>query len=448
MRVAIVGAGIAGLAAAHEVLQQGHTPVVFDADVHVGGKLRTEPFADALVDLAPDSFLARRPEAVQLCTELGLRDQLVPPSATHAYVYARGRLRAMPSGLVLAAPTDPVALAKSGILSGWGVVRAALEPYLPGAPLTDDDALGAVTRRRYGNEVTDKLINPLVGGINAGDVDHLSIDTVAPQIAAAARKDRSLVRALKGTPAPPTSNDPVFLTLPGGLEGIVDALVKEIADGGGELHRGDPVHSISPAQITSRSGTHDVQAVVLATPTYASAPLLEPLAPGVASALGSIPYASVAMTLLAYETPRQLDASGYLVPRTEGLLLTAASWASSKWAHLSRPGRVILRASAGRFGDDRAADMDDATLVERIRADLATTMDLRDEPSAVRVQRWPRSFPQFPPGHQARIAAAQAELAAIAPTVAVAGAAINGVGIPACIGSGRAAARAVLAAAG
>ena len=448
MRVGIVGAGIAGLAAAHEVLQQGHTPVVFDADVHVGGKLRTEAFADVLLDTGPDSFLARRPEAVQLCVELGLRDQLEPPAATHAYVYARGRLRSMPKGLVLAVPTDPVALARSGILSGWGVVRAAMEPLLPGQPLRDDEALGAVTRRRYGNEVTDRLVNPLVGGINAGDVDHLSIDTVAPQIAGPARKDRSLTRALKGAPAPPTSNDPVFLTLPGGLEGIVDALVKEIAEGGGELHRGDPVSAISSTRITSRSGDHDVQGVVLATPSYVTAPLIEPLAPDVASTLSTIPYASVSMVLLAYDTPRTLDGSGYLVPKTEGLLVTAASWASSKWRHLSRPGRAILRVSAGRFGDERAMHLDDADLVDRVRADLATTMELRDEPSAVRVVRWPRSFPQYPPGHQGRVASAQGVLAATNPTIALAGAALNGVGIPACIGSGRTAARSVLAAIG
>jgi oxygen-dependent protoporphyrinogen oxidase len=448
MRIAVVGAGIAGLSAAFEVLQQGHTPVVFDADVRVGGKLRTEAFADVLLDTGPDAFLARRPEAVQLCTELGLRDQLEPPAATHAYVYARGRLRTMPKGLVLAAPTDPIALARSGILSGWGVVRAAMEPYLPGAPMREDEALGVVTRRRYGNEVTDRLINPLVGGINAGDVDHLSIDTVAPQIAAAARKDKSLTRALKGAPAPPTSNDPVFLTLPGGLEGIVDALVKTLTDGGGEIRRGDPVSAVSSTKVTSRSGTHDVQGVVLATPSYVTAPLIAPFAPGVASTLSQIPYASVAMVLLAYETRRALDGSGYLVPKTEGLLMTAASWASSKWRHLSGPGRVLLRVSAGRFGDERAMQLDDADLVERLRADLSTTMGLRDEPSAVRVVRWPTSFPQYPPGHQGRIADAQGELATLAPTVALAGASLTGVGIPACIGSGRAAARSVIASIG
>jgi oxygen-dependent protoporphyrinogen oxidase len=240
----------------------------------------------------------------------------------------------------------------------------------------------------------------------------------------------------------------VFLTLPGGLEGLVDALVKEIADAGGELHRGDAVSAISPTRITSRSGTRDVQGIVLATPSYVTAPLIERLAPGVASALGSIPYASVAMALLAYDTTRPFDASGYLVPRSEGLLMTAASWASSKWGHLAKPGRLLVRASAGRHGDERAMEMDDPTFVEHIRADLATTMDLRDEPTAVRVVRWPKAFPQFAPGHRDRMATAKADLAASTPTVALAGAALDGVGIPACIGSGRTAARAVIAAAG
>jgi oxygen-dependent protoporphyrinogen oxidase len=448
VRVAVVGAGIAGLAAAHELLQQGATPVVFDGDVRVGGKIRTERFADVMIDTAADSFLARRPEAVQLCRELGLDARLEPPTATSAYVWARGALRRLPTNLVLGVPTDPVALARSGILSGWGVVRAALEPLLPGAPLGDDEALGAVIRRRFGNEVTSRLVDPLLGGINAGDVDTLSIDTVAPQIAAAARRDRSLMRALRRMPAPPTSSDPVFLTVPGGLDALVDALSASITDGGGEIHRGDRITEISERQVTSRSGTHDVEGVVLATPAHVTAALVEPVVPGVASALRTIPYASVAMTLLAYDDTRFGDASGFLVPKTEGLFITAASWASSKWAHLARPGRVLLRVSAGRHGDDRAMHLDDDALVARVRADLATTMDLHSEPTDVRVVRWERAFPQYPPGHQRRIADAQAELAATAPRVALAGAAINGVGIPACIGSGRAAARSVLAATG
>ncbi|HEX4903973.1 MAG TPA: protoporphyrinogen oxidase [Acidimicrobiales bacterium] len=455
MRVGIVGGGIAGLAAAHEVLLQGGTPIVFESDERVGGKLRTESFDGIDIDTGPDSFLARRPEAVQLCRELGLDGGLEPPAATSAFVFARGALRRLPAGLILGVPTDPLALARSGILSPWGAARAAAEPFVPGAALGDDDALGAVIRRRYGDEVASRLVDPLLGGINAGDVDTLSIDTVAPQIAAAARADRSLTRALKRAPAPPpdghrpagqaTSNDPVFLTVPGGLAQLVDALVASIVERGGEIRTGDAVSGISATSITSRSGTTDVQGVVLAAPAYVTAPLVEPLAPGAAGILSTIPYASVAMTLLAYDDARDLDASGFLVPKTEGLLMTAASWASSKWAHLARPGRILLRVSAGRHGDERAMGMDDDDLVAHMRADLATTMDMRGEPAAARVIRWPRSFPQYPPGHAARIAAAVAALPA---GVALAGAALGGVGIPACIGSGRAAARTVLARSG
>ena len=378
MRVAVVGAGIAGLAAAHELLVRGATPIVFDADTRAGGKLRTEPFGGVALDTAPDSFLARRPEAVQLCTELGLRDRLEAPAATHAHVYARGRLRRLPAGLVLGVPTDPVATARAGILSRWGAARAALEPFLPGAPLGEDEALGAVIRRRYGNEVTERLVDPLLGGINAGDVDRLSIDTVAPQIAAAARRHRSLTRALRAAaPAGPPVTDPVFLTLPGGLEGLVDALTASITERGGEIRSGDPVSAVTADAVTSRSGRHDVDGVVLAT-----------------------------------------------------------------------PGRALLRVSAGRHGDERAMHLDDDDLVARLRADLAVTMDLHDEPAEARVVRWPQAFPQYAPGHRERMAAAVTDLAAAVPAVALAGAALDGVGIPACIGSGRTAARSILDAIG
>jgi oxygen-dependent protoporphyrinogen oxidase len=256
------------------------------------------------------------------------------------------------------------------------------------------------------------------------------------------------MRALKGAPAPPTSNDPVFLTVPGGLERVVDALVQSIIERGGEIHVDEPIDRISETEVASSFGTYDVQGVVLAAPAYVAAPLVEPHVPAAASALASVPYASVAMTLLVYDDPRTLDASGYLVPRTEGLLMTAASWASSKWGHLAKPGRLLLRVSAGRFGDERAMGLDDDALVERLRIDLATTMDLRGEPTETRVVRWPRSFPQFPPRHQARMAEASAALAAQTPRIALAGAALNGVGIPACIGSGRTAACAVIDASG
>ena len=442
-RVAVVGGGIAGLAAAYELKTNGVEPIVFDAGEQPGGKLRTETFDGIRIDTGPDSFLARRPEAVELCRELGLDATLTAPAATSAYVYARGALRRLPAGLVLGVPTDPLALARSGILSGWGIVRSALEPFLPGEPLTGDTALGELTRRRFGNEVTTRLVDPLLGGINAGDVDELSIDTVAPQIAAAARRDRSLTRALRQTVAPPATGDPVFLTIPGGLSTLVDALVDAI----GDVRRRDPVHTLSATRVSSASGDHDVDGVVVATPAYSAAALVQPYAPDAAAALRTVSYASVSMVLLAYRDEvvgRRLDASGFLVPKTEGLLMTAASWASSKWEHLSRPGRALLRVSAGRHRDERAMRMSDDELVARIRVDLRTTMGIDGEPEAAEVVRWPRSFPQYPPGHRARMSAAVADLAERTPWLTIAGAALDGVGIPACIGSGRTAARSLL----
>jgi oxygen-dependent protoporphyrinogen oxidase len=417
-RYAVVGGGIAGLAAAHDLARGGDEVVLHEASDRVGGKLQTETFAGTAVDLAPDAFLARRPEAVELCDELGLRDRLVNPASGSSYVWSRGALRPVPKGQVLGVPTDFLALARSGILSAAGVARAALEPWLPGHPLLDDATIGAVVGARYGRETLERLVDPLLGGINAGDTDLLSIDTVAPQIAAAARADRSLTRALRpvvGTP--PTG--PLFYGLRGGMVTLVDALVAAIESAGGRIETGSRVGAPADLDVADL----DVDGVVWAIPR----PDL-------------VAYSSVTLVLFAYPDhtiTRPLDASGFLVPRTEGLLMTACSWASTKWAHLAAPGRFQLRVSAGRFGDDRAAGMTDTEVVTRLREELALTMGVAGEPIDVAVHRWPQAFPQYAPGHLGLL---REKIAGSPSTVSLAGAVVSGVGIPACIGSGRAAA--------
>lgn len=425
MKVAVVGGGIAGLVAAHELTKAGVEVVVHEAADRVGGKLRTEPFAGTLLDTAPDAFLARRPEAVQLCEELGLRDELEQPAASSSYIWSRGALRPVPRGQVLGVPTDFRALRQSGVLSRRGAWRAALEPRLPGRPLTDDETVGDLIRRRYGAETAARLVDPLIGGINAGHTDALSVDAVAPQIAAAARRHRSLTTALRALPPP--APGPIFFTLPGGMERLVHALVDAI----GEVRTGSEVTSLDQLE---------VDATILAVPAFVAAPLLEPVAPGPAAELARIAYSSVTLVAFAYPdraVDRPLDASGFLVPRPERLLMTACSWSSSKWAHLAEPGRFLLRVSAGRVGDDRAERLGDEELVARLRDELRLTMGVRGEPLEVAVHRWPRAFPQYAPGHLDRMAEVQR---ALPPHLALAGALLGGVGIPACIGTGRAAA--------
>lgn len=431
-RIAVVGGGIAGLAAAYDCVAAGHEAVVFEASEVAGGKVQTRPFAGLDLDTAPDSFLARRPEAIQLCRELGLEQELVAPAEGSAYLWSRGRLRRLPGGLVLGVPVDPVALARSGVLSPLGTARAAIERWLPGRPVLDDEAVGEVIARRFGREVAARLVDPLVGGINAGQTGRLSIDAVAPQIAAAARRHASLTKAL--TPVPAPTGEPVFLTPKGGLGTIVDALLERI----GDVRLSTPVDRIEPGWTVAGER---FDGVVLAVPAFAMAPLLEPVAPDAARFMASVEHASVTLVTFAYrrdDVPHPLDGSGFLVPRPEGLLLTAGSWASSKWAHLAVPGQVVLRVSAGRIDDDRATRMTDDEVVSRMRDELGTVMGIRAAPTEVAVHRWPRSFPQYALGHLER---ARAAMATLPDGLAVAGASLGGVGLPACIGSGRVAAK-------
>lgn len=437
-RIAVVGGGIAGLAAAYDCVAAGHEAVVFEASDVAGGKVQTRPFAGRDLDTAPDSFLARRPEAVQLCEELGLGGELVAPSESSAYLWSRGRLRRLPTGLVLGAPVDPVALARSGVLSPLGIARAALERVVPGSPLGADAAVGDVIARRFGREVNDRLVDPLLGGINAGDTRRLSIDAAAPQLAAAARKGRSLTRALStAATAVPAGAGPVFLTPRRGLGTMVQALVDRI----GDVRLSSPVDAVEADGPGWRVRDEAFDGVVLAVPAFAMAPLLQPHAAEAARVLAGVEHASVVLAALAYrraDVPHPLDGSGFLVPRPEGRLITACSWASSKWAHLAAPDTVVLRVSAGRIDDDRAMAMDDDGVLRSVSGELRTMMGIEAAPVEAAVHRWPRSFPQYAPGHLDRVAAA---IASLPGGLAVAGAALGGVGLPACIGSGRTAAK-------
>ena len=450
----MVGGGIAGLAAAHELADEpGVRVLVCEAGEQLGGKICTEAVAGIDLDLGPDAFLARRPEAVTLCRELGLEDELVAPATTSASVWVGPRLRRLPAGVVLGVPTRLGPVARSRVLSPAGLARVALEPVLPGRALVGDAALGTVVRRRLGAEVHQRLVDPLVGGINAGATDRLSIEVCAPQLAAAARRSPSLVRGAREVTAAAGAG-PVFLTVAGGLGRLVDALARRLDAAGVEVRTGEPVRALQPGGdgsylVAGASGPIVADAVVVALPAPAAGRLLAPHAPGAGATLTAIEHASVTLVALAYPSaavPRRLDGSGFVVAAGQGRLMTACSWASSKWAHLSRPGQVLLRVSAGRAGDERASTLDDDAVVARLRLELGEALGITGPPAEVRVARWPGAFPQYAPGHLARMAAAEEELAGRLPGVTLAGALLAGVGLPACIGSGRAAARRALAA--
>ncbi|MCY4273714.1 MAG: protoporphyrinogen oxidase [bacterium] len=443
MKIAVVGAGITGLAAGHEAAEAGADVAVYEAADRAGGRIRTSELGGQPVDEGPDAFLARVPWAVELCRELGLDRDLVSPAQRTAFVYSRGALRALPQPSVLGVPLDFDALAASEIVSPRGVNRARRETEMPGSPLLGDDSVGRLVRRRLGDEVADRLVDPLIGGINASRVDELSIRAAVPQLAQAASRGPSLVRELRRVAAssPADPDAPVFYTLPGGLERLTDELSNRL---GHRLRLSSPVGDL---------GQLDADKVIVTVPAHAAQTLVAPLSARAADLLGTIDYASVALISLAFDAAsvnHPMAGSGYLVPAVEGRTITACSWASSKWGHVGSSDTgssdtVVMRVSIGRHGDERPLTMSDRALLDAVREDLAFTMGIDAQPRATRISRWPRSLPQFRPGHLELVDEIEQSLASDAPWLQVTGAWARGLGIAACIHQGRQAARASVA---
>ncbi len=462
--VVVVGGGITGLAAAWELSQPaaGGRPArvtVLEAGTRLGGKIggTTESRIDSQdpagepVDAGPDAFVARVPDAVALCEELGLGEELIAPATNTALIWTRGHLRRLPDDTVLGVPTRLRTLGASKIVSVAGLARAGLDLVLPADASAADRSVAALVDARLGREVRERLVDPLLGGIHAGSTEHMSLAATAPQLDAARREHRSLLRGLRPPPREPgAAPTPVFLAPRRGLGQLVQALARQLAGRGVELRTAAPVEKLERAegrwQLGTPLGPVVADAVVLTVPSFVAADLVASQLPETASELNAVEHASVVLVTLAYPAnavSMRQGVSGYLVPRVDGRLTTACTWLSAKWPHLERPGRALLRVSAGRWRDDRALDMADDELVGRLRAELQEAMGITARPDAVAITRWPSAFPQYQVGHLERVARIQAALAGQQGLVA-AGASYGGVGIPACIGQGRRAARAVL----
>jgi oxygen-dependent protoporphyrinogen oxidase len=478
--VVVVGGGIAGLAAAWELATGDRAAEiapeihVLEAGDHLGGCLRSAEFAGRTVDLAADAFLARRPEATELCAELGLTGELVAPGTSGASVWARGRLRRMPDGLNLGVPTRWWPLARSGILNpaeSLRVARDLVQPHFGARGVVGDRAVGAIVEPRLGRPVVERLVDPLVGGINAGRVDDLSAAAAFPYLLAASLQPGSLMRRLgrnlrdAATPAG-EEGPPVFWSLTAGTAGLAERLSAELERHGVRLRTRVSLEAIRRpvADRDERNGSGprrwqldvrsdreevvDADGIVLAVPADVAGVQLAVHTPELAGLLSTIEYASVAVLTLAFP-PDAIDAplhgTGFLVPRTATVggtrpLVTAATYLGRKWPHLARPGDELIRVSVGSSGDDRHRSLSDGELTDAVLLELGHLLGVRDRPVDGMVTRFDHAFPQYRVGHLIRVARIEQGLAAL-DGIELAGAAYRGLGIPACIGSGREAAR-------
>lgn len=446
--VVVIGGGIAGLAAAHRLLGRGRRVTVLEASDRVGGKLLPGEIAGVRVDLGAESMLARRPEAIALAREVGLDERLQPPATATASIWTRGALRPMPKGHVMGVPGTAAAL--SGVLSDEGLARIERDADLPRTEVGDDVAVGEFVAARLGREVVDRLVEPLLGGVYAGDAYRISLRSAVPQLYQAARTHDSLTEAVREIQAKAAANQQtgqVFMGIEGGVGQLPLAVAESVRARGGEIVTGAPVTELRREasggwRVVTGDRVLRPDAVVVAVPAPAAAALLRAEAPGAAAELDGVEYASMALITLAY---RRADAglpagSGFLVPPVDGRTIKASTFASQKWGWIADedPDTLVLRTSVGRYGETQILGREDDHLVDVSRRDLKEATGLDATPLQTRVTRWTDGLPQYPVGHHARVARVREHIAKV-PGLAVCGAQYDGVGIPACIASAYAA---------
>lgn len=445
--VVVIGAGVSGLTAALSVLADSQVPVdvtVLESSGRVGGLIKTTPFAGLeAVDEGADAFLTRVPWASQLATELGLGAALTSPTGAHASVWHNG-LHDIPSDVLMGVPAKVRSFATTSLFSPLGKLRAACEPFLP--TTADDDSIGHYIRRRFGNEIHERLVDPLVGSIYAADTDNFSM-TAVPQLSALTTSRSMLIAAGKARKAaPPSPNTPIFGVPFRGMGALIETLAQRVTSLGANIVLNAKVDSVERTSrtyaISSSAGTFTADAIVVSTPAKHSAPFIAGLDERASQQLATWDHASVVLISLripASQWPAHLTGSGYLVPKPDQRWVTAASFGSNKWAHW-RPndGSMIVRVSLGRDGLD-VMHFDDDHLVNLALADMKLHLGIDMSPTEVRMSRWPESFPQYRPHHFAKLAEIEHSLSVSAPGVFFAGASYRGIGIPACVQQARSA---------
>jgi len=474
--VVVVGGGISGLAAAYALANGPNPPriTVLESSPRLGGKLAGAELEGVPVDLGAESVLARRPEAVELIRAVGLGEDLVHPATTSAGLWIGDRIRAIPP-TVMGVPTS--ADTTVDVLGEEGAAKVAAEPSLSEPALVEDVAIGRFVAERMGPAVTDRLVDPLLGGVYAGRAEEISLAAAVPELFAKLKTAPSLLAATAELrelgQRRATEGAPVFAGIRGGIHRLIEALEKDLVGRGVVVQRNATVRRISRTVADSPSGGSQTagyelelgpvpaptllqaDAVVVAVPATPAARMLAELVPAASSELAAIEYASMAIVTLAVrkeDWPSTASGSGFLVPSVEGHAIKASTYSHAKWQWSAEAGGdlAVLRCSVGRLGEEYVLQRSDEELTALAAADLRAAIGLEAPVVASLVTRWGGGLPQYAVGHLDRVDRVEAAVAD-QPGLAVCGAAYRGVGIAACVaGAGKAAARvqAYLAAAG
>ncbi|HEX7285230.1 MAG TPA: protoporphyrinogen oxidase [Candidatus Angelobacter sp.] len=455
-RIAIIGGGIAGLSAAFylERARRGGAAIewaLFEKSERLGGVIKTERRDGFVLEAGPDSFLTIKPDGAQFCRDLGIAGQLISSNDAErkTYIVVKGRLVPIPEGLEFMVPTRVLPMATTPLFSWSTKLRMAREWFSGGGNQNHDESVAEFVRRHFGQEMVDRVAEPLLAGVYGGNADKMSVRAVLPRFAEMERESGSLVRAtLKARRARKRSSSapqPLFTSLKNGMQEMVDGAVAVLPPERLRLEKA--VNSVRPVnddwQIESGGRMEKFQAVVLAAPAVATAALMRQIHPGLIEGMGRISYSSSAAVLLAYDKAALPPGHGFLVPRTEGRKLLACTFVHKKFPHRAPAGAALLRCfiSSSRV-PDLMGYTDDA-LLAAARKEIENILGLAAEPLMSRVFRWDCALPQYETGHLERVAEMEKILAEM-PGLYIAGNSLYGIGIPDCIKSGKAAAEKLL----
>ena len=456
-QVAIIGGGMAGLAAAH-YLQQGARAQgidvewrLFEQRDRLGGKVITDHEQGFVIEGGPDSFITQKPWGLALCRELGLDDELIPCNSAKqkVYILVRSRLCALPAGFRLTVPTRIMPFVKSPLFSWPAKLRMGMELFVPPRRDDGDESISDFITRRLGREAADKIGGPLMAGIYVADPAKLSLLSTFPMFRALERKHGSLIRAMRAAAKRPAAQTPMFMSLRGGMGRLIDVLRESLNE-----------RCTTDARITGlqmkgnrfellkADGRETFDAVIIASPLYETAGLLQELAPESAAVLRGIRYVSTGTVSLGYRLPldgmdQKLDGFGFVIPASEDRDLLACTWSSVKFEGRAPDGHALFRVFVGGERREHLAEAPDDELIALVRRELRDILGLVSEPVVSRIYRWPKGNPQYDVGHADRMKALMADIAKI-PGLHLAGSGYNGIGLPDCIRSGKEAAEAVL----
>lgn len=459
--VVVIGGGITGLTAAYylqkEVREKGLPLEVklIEATHRLGGKIQTVIKDEFVIERGPDSFLARKHSASRLAREVGMEDQLLSNTAGKSYVLVKDRLHAMPGGSMMGIPTQIAPFVTTGLFSVTGKARAAADFILPRSNPNIDQSLGKFFRRRLGDEVVENLIEPLLSGIYAGDIDQLSLMSTFPQFYQVEQKYRSLILGMRKSAPKQIKNGSekkkdkgIFLTIKTGLQSFVDAIESKLEPD--SILKGCKVECISKMdkgyeiRLNGRDSIY-ADSIVMSVSHQVTQTIFSQYR--FFDSFKEMPSTSVATIALAFPQEaieKDIDGTGFVVSRNSDYTITACTWTHKKWPHSAPKGKVLLRCYVGRAGDETVVDLSDDELTHIVMEDLGKTMNITAEPDFAVISRWKDSMPQYTVGHKERIKNVNEQIENALPGVYLAGCSFEGLGMPDCIDQGEAAVNHVL----